>query len=219
MPSTISGHSIFSHAIALPVLGLAMLSAACSGTKDQAGDTSAASASAAATAQPAAGDTTRPKPGSTASNKLSDANILAAEANGDSAEVAIAGLAKTKATSSAVRAYAALLVGDHAKGLAATHALAKKLAITPQPAPQDTTTQSTAHVLDRLNGIPKGKAFDTAFVNHEIQDHQQDIQDAKTMSGAATNPELKAFIDKSLPELNKHLDRAQKIAGTGSSKP
>jgi putative membrane protein len=219
MPATISRHSILSRAVALPALVVAMVSAACSSTKDKASDTAAAPASAAATAQPVAGDTTQPKRDSTASNKLSDANILAAEANGDSAEVVIAGLAKTKATSPAVRAYAALLVSDHSKGLAATHALAQKLAITPQAAPQDTTTQSTAHVLDRLNGIPKGKAFDTAFVNHEIQDHQQDIQDAQTMSGAATNPEVKNFIDKSLPELNKHLDRAQKIAGTSSSKP
>jgi putative membrane protein len=218
MPATISRHSILSRAIALPALGVATLFAACSSTKDKAGDT-AAPASAAATSQPAGGDTAQRKPDSTASNKLSDANILAAEAGGDSAEVVIAGLAKTKATSPAVRAYAALLVSDHSKGLTATHALAQKLSITPQPAPQDTTTQSTGHVLDRLNGIPKGKDFDTAFVNHEIQDHQQDIQDAHTMSSAATNPEVKNFIDKSLPELNKHLDRAQKIAGTSSSKP
>jgi hypothetical protein len=48
-------------------------------------------------------------------------------------------------------------------------------------------------------------------VQHEIADHQADIDDAHKASAAAQNPEVKALVEKSLPELQKHLDRAQAL--------
>ena len=201
--------------------GAAMVLAACSTSKQDAGtgDSSAMSTS-----------TTTSTSTMSSSNKdssaqqqsadpghFSDANILAKEMAGDSAEVAIAGLAKTKATSAAVKSYAALLVSDHSKGLASVKALATKSSISPQTPAGDTTAQSTSHTMQRLQGLARGPAFDTAFVNHEIEDHQQDLQDAHAMSGAAQNAQVKALVDKSIPELQKHLDRAKSIAGSTKS--
>ena len=48
-------------------------------------------------------------------------------------------------------------------------------------------------------------------MQHEIADHQADIEDAHKASAAAQNPEVKALVDKSLPELQKHLDKAQEL--------
>jgi len=142
---------------------------------------------------------------------MTDANILAQESDGDSAEVVVGRYAQAHAASSQVKAYAKLLVDDHGKGLKEVHDLAKKLSITPQPAADDTARQETAHTLEHL-GTLKGRDFDTAFVAHEIQDHQTDIADAKKAAAAAQNPEVKQLVEKSLPELQKHLDRAQAIA-------
>lgn len=61
----------------------------------------------------------------------------------------------------------------------------------------------------------KGTAFDTAFVNHEVEDHQQDIEDAKAMTGAARNAEVKAMLEKELSELQKHLDIARRLVKKG----
>jgi hypothetical protein len=55
-------------------------------------------------------------------------------------------------------------------------------------------------------------ALRIVFVNHEVEDHKADINDAKAMRGAAKDPQVKALLEKSLPELQKHLDRAQKLA-------
>jgi putative membrane protein len=141
---------------------------------------------------------------------LTDANILGKEHGGDSAEVAIATFARTHAADPQVKAYAKLLVSDHGKGDRAVMALATKLAITPQPPADDTTSQETAHTLARL-GTLKGFDFDTAFVQHEIADHTTDIADAHKASAAAQNPQVKALVEKSLPELQAHLDKAREL--------
>ena len=51
----------------------------------------------------------------------------------------------------------------------------------------DTTSQETTHVLAHLHAL-SGSAVDTAFVNHEIDDHKHDIGEAYDMASAAQNP-------------------------------
>jgi putative membrane protein len=148
---------------------------------------------------------------------MTDANILAKEEGGDSAEVAIASFARTHASDPEVKAYAKLLVTDHSKGEREVKVLAKKLSITPQPPAGDTTSQATAHALAHL-GTLKGYDFDTAFVRHEITDHKTDIADTQKAIAATQNAEVKTLLEKSLPELQKHLDRAEQLEKKLSAK-
>ena len=177
--------------------------AGCSGKKDT--TTTTDSSGLAVSSPTATTDSTAANAGT-----MTDANILAKESDGDSAEVVIGQYARAHATDPAVKAYAKLLVDDHGKGLREVHALAKKLSITPQPPPDDTASQETAHTLQHLATL-KGHDFDTAFVAHEIQDHKTDIADAQKAAAAAQNPELKQLVQTSLPELQKHLDRAEAL--------
>ena len=186
--------------------------AACSTKENGAVDT-AGMTSAAATSDTARHDSMAVAPA------MSDANIMAQEIGGDSAEVVVATYVRSHASDAGVKSYAAQLVSDHSKGEKEAKALASKLSITPQPAPDDTTAQATEHVMSRFASL-KGHDLDTAFVAHEIEDHQTDIADAHKASAAAQNAEVKSLVDKSIPELQKHLDRAQelqkKFSGTKS---
>lgn len=193
-----------------PALTLSLLAAsaaimiACS-KKDEAATSDSTTVT--ASSAPSTTDTTN---AANAAASMSDANILAKESDGDSAEVVIGRYASTHAADPRVKAYAKLLVDDHGKGLKEVHALAKKLSITPQPPADDTASQETTHTLQHL-GTLKGRDFDTAFVAHEIDDHKTDIDDAKKAAAAAQNPQVKQLVEKSLPELQKHLDRAQAL--------
>jgi putative membrane protein len=192
---------------------------ACSKSNNQTGD-SAAAALASATAMPdssasasstAATPAATPAAGTAATpSSFSDANILAKADAGDSAEVAIAKYVRANSTNAAVKSYAALLETDHGKGISKVESVAKKTSIAMQAPAGDTTAQETSHFLDQLKSL-KGNDLDTAFVNHEIQDHQQDIADAKQMQTAAQNADVKALVSGELPELQKHLDRAQAL--------
>lgn len=184
--------------------------AACSTKEKSAVDsTSATTTSSTTTPASAVGDSTR-HDSTAAGGGMSDANIMAKEITGDSGEVAVATYVRSHASDAGVKSYASLLISDHSKGEKEAKALATKLSITPQPAAGDTTSQSIEHAMSHLSSL-KGHDLDTAFVAHEIQDHQTDIDDAHKASAAAQNAEVKSFVEKSIPELQKHLDRAQAL--------
>ena len=200
------------HRASFGLVCAAILIAGCAGNGDKSNTDSTSTATSATSASPAS---STPDSANTPVDPAhyTDPNILAKEITGDSGEVAIATMARDKASSAAVKRYAELLVSDHSKGQKEATELAKNVSISPQTARGDTTTQAIAHAMTRLQGLAKGAAFDTAFVNHEVEDHQQDIKDAQAMSGAANNAQVKALVEKSLPELRKHLDQAQKLSG------
>lgn len=143
-------------------------------------------------------------------SSYNDAQILGALQGADSAEIEIAKLAEQKATNPGVKSFARMLVADHGKGASQAKQIAKD-SLSAQTPPGDTTATATTHFLDRLGSTAKGMAFDTAFVNHEVEDHQHDIDDAKQMVDAAKNPQVKQLVQKTLPVLQKHLDRAKAL--------
>ena len=148
---------------------------------------------------------------------MSDANILAATDVGDSAEVAVGKYMSANGTNAEVKSFASQLVRDHSKGKKTVDSLAKALNVSMALPAGDTTSQSASNTLDHLKSL-KGKDRDTAFVQHEIADHQQVIDEANKMLSAATQPDVKSMLQKELPELQKHLDRAQAISTSMAKK-
>lgn len=155
---------------------------------------------------------------STAPAVLTDANILALAGDGDRLEIDVARMAVAKATSPAVKLYARQLLDDHGRAEVDVRALGKRLNLKEQPPAQDTTRQELQHLRQRFAKLPKGLAFDTAFVHHEIEDHLNDIKETKELEAKATNPELKKMLQDALPELQRHLDRARALAKSLVSK-
>ena len=152
--------------------------------------------------------------GLAATAPANDSEILATASIGDSAEVAIGGYMQSGATNPAVRAYAERLVRDHTKGMHQVAALAKRLHLTMQLPSSDTTARETTHVLEHLRAL-SGHDRDTAFVNHEIADHEHDIAEAKDLESSAHAPALKKLLKDEMPELREHLAIARKLASSG----
>jgi len=149
-----------------------------------------------------------------ANANFSDANILAKANAGDSTEVAVAKYMASNTSNAGVKAYANLLERDHAKGISSVEATAKKLNLTLQLPAGDTTVQAAAHALDHLKSL-SGADRDSAFINHEIEDHKHDIDEAKQMADKAQAAEVKSLLRKEIPELQKHLDRAEALKRSG----
>src|SRR5437868_15528500 len=59
--------------------------------------------------------------------------------------------------------------------------------------------------------MPKGAAWDKAYIDHEVTYHQAVLQTAQTAQGAAQNAELKDLITKAAPNIQAHLTKAQDI--------
>ncbi len=146
-----------------------------------------------------------------ASGGLTDPNIVYILDQASVADSARGKLAETKGTSTDVKQFGRLMVGEHHALRAQGQALAKKLNVTPQAPPGDQSEAQAKTEMDSLTAMPKGKAWDKAYIDYEVNFHQQVIQAATQALDAAQNQELKDLIKKAAPVLQHHLDRAKAI--------
>jgi putative membrane protein len=180
--------------------------AACSKKDNYAADSTATSSTTTTT------DTSAMASSSTsASGTMSDANIVALLDEANMADSAAGAIAATKGTSSQVRDFAKRMERDHHQLRAQGQALAKKLNVTPA-APSDDPVQSMAqNETNTLNSTAKGKDFDKAYIDAEVDAHKAVLDLATKAAGQTQTAELKNLIQKAAPVIQAHLTLAESI--------
>lgn len=177
---------------------------ACSKKDNYGSDTTAASSMSADTSAMAGAS-------STTSGTWSDANIVALLDEANAADSSAGAIAVTKGTNSKVRDFARQMMRDHHMLRAQGAALAKKLNVTPA-APSDDPVQPMAqNETNTLNTTAKGKDFDKAYIDAEVDAHKAVLDLATKAAGQTQNTELKNLIQKAAPVIQGHLDKAQSI--------
>ena len=180
---------------------------ACSKKESSSTDTTAASSTVSA-------DTSAMSAGAPAAGTWTDANIVALldEANaGDSTAGAVAA---TKGTAAAVRDFAKRMMRDHHQLRLQGQALAKKLNVTPSPPSDDPVTPAGQKEMDTLNSTAKGKDFDRAYIDAEVDIHKAVLDLATKAASQTQTAELKNLIQKAAPVIQGHLDKAESIQKT-----
>jgi putative membrane protein len=149
--------------------------------------------------------------GSAALN-ASDTKFVKEAAGGGMFEVQVSKLAADKATDPAVKQFAQMLVTDHTnandelKAFAAAHNVSLPTEL-PKPLQSE---------IDKLQKA-SGDAFDKQYVQTVgLKDHKDDIAKFEKASQETKNPQLKAWVDKTLPTLKEHLAAAQKLPEAGA---
>jgi putative membrane protein len=144
---------------------------------------------------------------------LSDANIFYVLDNANMLDSAGGSIASTKGTNSEVRDFGKRMMRDHHQLRQQGQDLAKKLNITPAPPANDSSAAQKDKAMSLLNGAAKGKDFDKAYIDHEVEMHKAVLETATAAMSAAQNAELKNLIQKAAPAIQAHLDLAQSIQG------
>jgi putative membrane protein len=188
-------------------LSAAALVAACSK-----GDRSADSAKAADSAAAATAAATPPP--APAAPALTDPNIAAILDAANVADSSAGAVAATKGTNAEVRTFGKNMMRDHHALRKMGQDLVKKLNVTPVLPAGDNSQAAATAWHDSLTAMAKGAAFDKAYIDHEVAYHQSVLQTAQAALGAAQNAELKALIQKAAPNIQAHLEHAQKIQST-----
>ena len=62
-----------------------------------------------------------------------------------------------------------------------------------------------------LNGAAKGRDFDKAYIDHEVETHKTVLETLVASMAAAQNAELQNMIQKAAPIIQGHFDMAQAI--------
>lgn len=133
-----------------------------------------------------------------------DTNEFAVKAaNGGMMEVELGRLAQEKAASPAVKEFGAMMVAEHTKANEEMKALAAKKNIT-LPTTLGEDEQKHVNDLTKLSG----KDFDKKYVSMMVDDHKEDIDlFTKAAEDDKTDADVKAFAVKTLPTLQKHMER------------
>jgi len=140
----------------------------------------------------------------------SDKSFAIEAAHGGLAEVQLGQLAAQKATSPQVKAFAQRMVTDHTQANQDLMQVAKSANI-------DLPTQVDAKQekeMDRLRAL-SGTAFDTAYMQHMVQDHKKDVSDFQKEAKSGGDSSLKGFAQKYLPTLQEHLQMAETTNAKG----
>lgn len=141
-----------------------------------------------------------------------DPQIAAIVVTANQVDIDAGKLAKSKTHSKAVREFAERMIVDHTGVNKSATELVHKLHVTPEPNPTSEDLQKGGDQnLANLKGL-SGKAFDKAYIDHEVAYHEAVLQAVdKTLIPNAHNAELKALLVKVRPAFVAHLEHAKRV--------
>jgi putative membrane protein len=153
--------------------------------------------------------------GSAHAQAPTDAQIAAIVVTANQVDIDAGKLASTKGSTADVKKFGAQMVTDHTGVNKQATALVTKLKVTPEDNPTAQSLKKGGEEnVDNLKTL-SGKAFDKAYIDHEVAYHQQ-VLDAldKTLIPNAQNAELKALLVKVRPAFVAHLEHAKHLQTT-----
>jgi putative membrane protein len=90
-------------------------------------------------------------------------------------------------------------------------ALAKKLNVTPAAPGDDPVPAMAQSETNTLTSTAKGKDFDKAYIDAEVNAHKAVLDLATKAAGQTQTTELKNLIQKAAPLIQAHLTKAESI--------
>lgn len=115
-------------------------------------------------------------------------------------EVEMGKMGQKKAKNAEVKKFATRMVTDHSKANAQLKALAKKKGVTLDNASPE------EHKMDDAT-------FDKDYMDQMVKDHEKDVSEFEEIAKDGSDADVKAWANKTLPTLKKHLEMAKQIQG------
>jgi putative membrane protein len=125
---------------------------------------------------------------------------------GGMAEVALAELVATRSRDAAVEAFADRMKADHGKANADLKVITEAAGIK-----VPTALDPEHRVMREQLGNLSGQAFDLAYLQGQLTDHQKSAQLLTYVIGSGQDPVLKAYAAKNLPIVLEHLAMVQEL--------
>jgi putative membrane protein len=150
----------------------------------------------------------QPNSGAAASSPSgnSDQAFVTKAAQGNSAEVALGKIVADKTKDPSVKQFAQMMVKDHTAALNELQELAQSKNLNfNDDLPDD------AKALQTKLSSDTGKQLDKDYMDDMLKDHQKDVQEFTDQSQMAKDPDVKQWASKTLPILQKHLEKARQI--------
>jgi putative membrane protein len=136
-----------------------------------------------------------------------DARFVMQAWEGGMTEVAKGKLAAQKGAHEGVKQFGQKMADDHSKVNDELKSIASGKNITVPGEMSNSPAQATLAKLEKVEGA----AFDRAYVEDQVRDHEKTIALFEREVKTGKDAELKAFAEKTLPTLKEHLTMAQDL--------
>jgi putative membrane protein len=138
-----------------------------------------------------------------------DQRMITDIAQANIAEIQTGRLALTKSQSPQVRAFGQKMIDDHTMAMQELQRLAQSTGAT---LPSDTDLMHKAIAAEL--GILSGDTFDRQYMSQVgVTDHKRTQELLEQTTRSASNPALRAYAQKILPAVTRHLDQAEQQTG------
>jgi len=143
---------------------------------------------------------------------ITDDQFVSKAASGGVYEVESSKLAQTSATNPGVKKFAEKMIADHTKANQELAGIASKAGIQMPPK----VAEHHQKMIDQLR-MAKGGDFDKTYMMQQAKAHDEAIMVFSSGAQYATNPDLKAFAQKTLPVIKEHARMVKDMnkGGTG----
>ena len=115
-------------------------------------------------------------------------------------EVEMGKMGQKKAKNAEVKKFATRMVTDHSKANTQLQALAKKKGV---------SLDKAEHKMGTIDHA----TFDKDYMDQMVKDHEKDVKAFEEIAKDGSDADVKAWANKTLPTLKKHLEMAKEIQG------
>ena len=152
-------------------------------------------------------DTEGPSPGESAPLSRAERSFVTDAAAASMFEVEVGRLAADKGSNPEVKALGRKLAAEHERAADELKQIARARKVTlPSELPP-----SKRQRVDRMVQL-SGESFDAEFTQQVgVKDHQSDIKEFERASREFSDPQLKAWVERTLPALKEQLASAQRL--------
>jgi putative membrane protein len=136
-----------------------------------------------------------------------DEEFMNSAAHSDQNEIQQSQLALKKGVTGMIKEHADMMIADHTKSTADLKKIADKKGIR-LPVDMDSEHKAMFPIVANMSL----KEFETKYMQTMVTDHQKTANTLMAHEKMTKDPDLKAFIAKTLPVVQKHLANSQKHA-------
>ena len=133
-----------------------------------------------------------------------DQMFLKKAIEGSHGEIDAARMALKRSQNDQVKQFAQKMVDDHTKMLAELHQVEQGQSLKYA----ETSSEAAKRMAMKLRGL-KGAAFDKAYVDGMVKDHEEDVREFSKEAETGQNAAIKGTAETSLPTIKEHLQMVQ----------
>jgi putative membrane protein len=145
-----------------------------------------------------------------AAGSMSEEHVIGLLTLAHSADSAIGSIGFARASARPVRDFGIMISREHMMLRRDALGIARDLGIgigEPPVAP----AAAPAHLRTALDSAQAGRDWDRAYLALAVAAHESSLENLARAYAATKRPEIKAYIDRSAPIIQKHLERAKRL--------